>query len=75
MSTVVESKAQYTPDDLLAMPDGENYELATAAQVGLHPVLIRNYLSKHRPKLFREAEEWKGDSISVLSEVLLFVGV
>jgi putative hydrolase of the HAD superfamily len=63
------------PEACLYVADGENYELATAAQVGLHPVLIRNHLSKHRPKLFREAEEWKGDSISVLSEVLLFVGV
>jgi putative hydrolase of the HAD superfamily len=63
------------PENCLYIADGENYELATAAQVGLHPVLIRNHLSKHRPKLFREAEEWKGDSISVLSEVLLFVGV
>jgi Uma2 family endonuclease len=27
MSTAVETKTQYTPEDLLAMPDGRNYEL------------------------------------------------
>src|SRR5437762_2327476 len=27
MSTAVETKTHYTPEDLLAMPDGKNYEL------------------------------------------------
>ena len=27
MSTAVETKTQYTPEDLLAMPDGKSYEL------------------------------------------------
>ena len=27
MSTAIETKTQYTPDDLLAMPDGKSFEL------------------------------------------------
>ena len=27
MSTAVETKTRYTPEDLLAMPDGKSYEL------------------------------------------------
>ena len=27
MSTTIQTKTQYTPEDLLAMPDGRNYEL------------------------------------------------
>ena len=27
IATYTESKTRYTPEDLLAMPDGENYEL------------------------------------------------
>jgi putative hydrolase of the HAD superfamily len=63
------------PKDCLYVADGENYELATAASVGLHPVLIRNQLSQRRPKLFREAEEWRGDVVAALPEVLMLVGL
>jgi putative hydrolase of the HAD superfamily len=59
------------PEACLYVADGENFELAAAAQVGLHPVLIRNQLSHRRPKLFREAEKWRGDVVSALSEVLM----
>ena len=58
------------PKDCLYIADGENYELAAAAKVGLHPVLIRNPASQKRLKLFREAREWQGDSIDNLTEVL-----
>jgi ribosomal protein S18 acetylase RimI-like enzyme len=58
------------PRTCLYVADGENYELAAAAQAGLHPVLIRNPTSRKRPNLFREATEWQGCAIAELSEVL-----
>jgi putative hydrolase of the HAD superfamily len=61
------------PGECLYVADGENYELAAAAQAGLHPVLIRNPLSQKRPDLFREAAEWQGRAVSELSEVLNIV--
>ena len=62
-----------TPGECLYVADGENYELAAAAKVGLRPVLIRNPLSQKRPNLFREATEWQGCAISELSEILSLV--
>ncbi len=59
-----------TPGECLYVADGENNELAAAAKVGLHPVLIRNPASQKRPDLFREATEWQGRTISELTEVL-----
>ena len=58
------------PEDCLYVADGENFELAAAAKVGLHPVLIRNPASQKRSELFKEANEWQGDSIESLAEVL-----
>lgn len=58
------------PAACLYVADGENYELAAAAKVGLHPILIRNHLSRHRPKLFREADDWQGATIHNLTEVI-----
>jgi putative hydrolase of the HAD superfamily len=59
-----------TPGECLYVADGENNELAAAAKVGLHSVLIRNPASQKRPDLFREATEWQGHTISELTEVL-----
>ncbi len=59
-----------TPELCLYIADGENYELAAAANVGLHPVLIRNSSQDNRSDLLREAREWQGDSIGSLTEVL-----
>ena len=61
------------PGECLYVADGENYELAAATKVGLHPVLIRNPLAQKRPDLFKEAAEWQGCAISELSEVLNLV--
>ena len=61
------------PEDCLYVADGENYELAAAAGVGLHPVLIRNAASQKRSELFKEAAEWQGATISTLTEVLALV--
>ena len=56
------------PEECLYIADGENFELAAAAEIGMHPVLIKtaNTYSEVR----REAREWTGASIATLSEVL-----
>lgn len=59
-----------TPERCLYVADGENYELAAAAKVGLHPVLIRNSTSQNRPELFRESREWQGATIQTLVEIV-----
>jgi putative hydrolase of the HAD superfamily len=59
-----------SPEACLYIADGENHELAAATEVGLHPVLIRNHLAQRRPKLFREAEEWQGDKVHKLTEII-----
>jgi putative hydrolase of the HAD superfamily len=61
------------PKDCLYIADGENYELATATKVGLHPVLIRNPTSEKRPELFREAGEWRGLTIQALPDIVRLV--
>jgi putative hydrolase of the HAD superfamily len=58
------------PEDCLYVADGENHELAGAAKVGLHPVLIRNLSQDNGKELLREAREWQGDTIGSLTEVL-----
>lgn len=56
------------PEECLYVADGENYELTAAAQVGMHPVLIKT--SEPHREVRREASEWQGDTISSLPEVL-----
>jgi putative hydrolase of the HAD superfamily len=56
-------------ENCLYIADGENYELAGAARVGLHSVLIRNSSRDNGSELLREAREWQGDVISSLSEI------
>ncbi len=63
------------PEDCLYVADGENHELAGAAKVGLHPVLIRNLSRDNGTELLREAREWRGDSIGNLTEVLQRGGI
>jgi putative hydrolase of the HAD superfamily len=62
------------PEECVYLADGENHELTAAADVGLHPVLIRNPTTENRPELFREAREWRGLAIAALPEVLLLIG-
>jgi len=62
-----------TPEACLYVADGENFELAAAAQVGLRPVLIRNPSPDRRSGMLREAEEWEDAVISNLPEILSFV--
>jgi putative hydrolase of the HAD superfamily len=60
------------PESCIYIADGENHELAAAAKVGLHPVLIRNSPRDNRSELLREAREWKGAVVGTLPEALAF---
>ncbi len=57
-----------TPEECMYVADGENYELTTAAQIGMYPVLIKTSESHHEVR--REASEWQGITVSSLPEVL-----
>jgi putative hydrolase of the HAD superfamily len=61
------------PAGCLYIADGENHELAAAADVGLHPVLIRTPSQETHSEVHREAREWEGDRISTLSEAVELV--
>jgi putative hydrolase of the HAD superfamily len=62
-----------TPPSCLYIADGEDHELAAAAKVGLHPVLIRTSSGNIRGELHQEAREWEGTTITSLPEVLQLV--
>ena len=62
-----------TPEQCLYIADGENFELAAAAKVGLHTVLIRNSAQDVTRELHREAREWQGEAIDALGDVLHLV--
>jgi putative hydrolase of the HAD superfamily len=57
------------PEQCLYVADGENYELKAAADVGMHPVLIRTSSHETRGEVLREAREWQGRIIFTLAEV------
>jgi len=63
------------PEHCLYIADGENHELAAAAKVGLHPVLLRNLSRDNSAELLREAREWQGSTVCTLPELLELVGV
>jgi len=58
------------PERCLYIADGENYELAAAAKLGMHAVLIQNSSRDNRSELLREAREWRGTAVSALIEIL-----
>jgi len=62
-----------TPKDCLYIADGEDHELAAAAKVGLHPVLIRRSSQEATSKSHQEAREWQGTTIASLPEVLQLI--
>jgi len=62
-----------TPENCLYIADGEDHELAAAAKVGLHPVLIRTSVQKTSGGSHQEAREWQGTTIAGLAEVLNLV--
>jgi len=61
------------PESCLYIADGEDHELAAAAEVGLHPVLIRTSTQKTSGS-HQEARDWQGTTIAALPEVLKLVG-
>jgi putative hydrolase of the HAD superfamily len=63
------------PESCLYIADGEDYELAAAARIGLHPVLIRSSSEESLSELHWEAREWRGPSIATLPEVLALAGI
>lgn len=60
------------PESCLYIGDGEDRELAGAAKIGLHPVLIRTSHQSHS-RSHQEAREWQGTSIARLTDVLELV--
>ena len=58
------------PENCTYVADGENHELAAAANLGMRPILVRNSLRDHAKEVFREAREWDGEAIDQLSELL-----
>ena len=60
-------------EECLYVADGENYELAAAAQVGMQAVLIKT--SESHSEVRREAREWQGASVAKLSEILAEIGL
>lgn len=64
---------EVSPQECLYVGDGSSRELSGAAAVGMHPVLIRAPHEEH-PDTFRvDDEEWCGETIARLSDVLRFV--
>lgn len=63
------------PESCLYIADGEEYELAAAAKVGLQPVLIRSSSEEPLSELHREAREWRGLAIATLPEVLALASI
>lgn len=60
------------PRACVYVADGENYELAAAADVGMHPVLIKTSDSYNQVR--REAREWQGQTVRTLPEVIGLMG-
>src|SRR3990172_3052390 len=62
------------PEHCVYVADGENHELAAAASIGLHAVLLRTSSQETRPELHQETREWQDATIAGLPEVLQLVG-
>jgi putative hydrolase of the HAD superfamily len=58
------------PQECLYVGDGSSRELSGAAAVGMHPVLIRAPHEQHQDTFRVDQEEWEGEVIASLSEVL-----
>jgi len=61
------------PEHCVYVADGENHELAAAASVGLHAVLLRTSSQESESRLHQEAREWQGATIAGLAEVLQLI--
>jgi putative hydrolase of the HAD superfamily len=58
------------PQECMYVADGEHFELKAAAEFGMTPVLIRQSAELPHGIARQEAREWRGLTISTLSEVL-----
>ena len=58
------------PRECLYVGDGSSRELTGAAAVGMHPVLIRVPQEEHGDAFRVDEEEWRGEAVSSLAEVL-----
>lgn len=63
------SRLGVTARECLYIGDGSSRELTGALEVGMHPVLIRDSVESADPH-FVEREDWRGEAISSLIEVL-----
>ena len=63
------SRLRVTARECLYIGDGSSHELTGALAVGMHPVLIRDP-GESRDAHFIDREEWHGEVISSLHEVL-----
>lgn len=61
------------PESCLYVGDGDSQELSGAAQVGMHPVLIRLAGEDGTQPHLANREEWCGPVISSLTEVLTLI--
>jgi putative hydrolase of the HAD superfamily len=59
------------PEECFYVADGENYELAAAARLGMRPILIKT--SEAQNDVRREAQQWQGTTVSSLHEILALV--
>lgn len=64
-------KLDVKPQNCLYIGDGDSHELAGATQVGMEAILIRD--SSQEDPYYIDMEEWNGQKISTLKEVLNFL--
>jgi putative hydrolase of the HAD superfamily len=58
------------PSDCLYIGDGSSHELTGALEVGMHPALIRDPDETSDTHFIDREEDWRGDVISSLTQVL-----
>lgn len=61
---------EVAPQECLYVGDGSSRELSGAAAVGMHPVLIRAPHEQHADTFRVDYEEWEGEVVERLTEVL-----
>jgi len=61
---------EVSPADCLYVGDGSSRELSGAAAVGMHPVLIRAPHEQHADTFRIDDEQWPGEAIAHLADVL-----
>jgi putative hydrolase of the HAD superfamily len=61
------------PQECIYVGDGGSRELTGALEVGMRPVLIRNLGEDAADAMRTEAEEWQGETIAALGDVLSLI--